>query len=224
MSWKEIVLWLVVIIALTPFIGYGAADFIPGYDSFIVTSGSMEPEIQTGALLYTVKTDPASLKVGETITFSDESHYTTHEIIEKRNTDGGYSFRTKGVANEKADPGWTSGREVVGKELFSIPYLGYLITWAGTFWGTIALMVIPGTVILVAELRSIFSEVDRNKDSWKPESSTTAIAVAFLVFLVTSIMAWTVLTNSKGVDIDYTQVGILFLVLLGATVLLMELV
>lgn len=153
-SGKEIV----IILLISPFLLYAGGQFIPQYDGFVVNSGSMEPEIDTGALLFTYKTGPENIGVADTITFQDEDSYTTHKVIEK-NTGEEITFKTQGIANNSPDPGEVTVDEIAGKKLFSIPFLGYVITWAGTTTGIIVLIVIPGIIVAAMEIRKIIAEV-----------------------------------------------------------------
>jgi signal peptidase len=160
MSPKSILGWLLFLVLISPFVAYGAGQFIPFYDGFIVTSGSMEPEIQTGAVLFTYRTSAENIRVGDTITFQKEDTFTTHEVIEK-NTDP-ISFRTQGTANNSPDPGTVSEDELAGKKLFSVPYLGYLISWAGSRNGIALFIIVPGAILVLMELRSIITELREN--------------------------------------------------------------
>lgn len=148
--------WLIAALILFPFIAYGLSSFIPQYDGFIVTSGSMEPEIQTGSLLFTLKAPAENIEVGDTITFREGESHTTHKVIQKNSSNSQITFRTQGVANETPDPGVVTADELVGKKLFSIPLLGYLIVWAGTPVGLTLLVLIPGTILILLEPREGF--------------------------------------------------------------------
>lgn len=158
-SQKSVVAWLIIGIIVTPFLAYGLSSFIPQYDSFIVTSGSMEPEIQTGSLLFTVKTPPENISVGDTITFQEGGAHTTHKVIERNGSETGISFRTQGIANSSPDPGKVTEAELVGKKLLSIPFLGHFIVWTGTTTGIMLLVLIPGIVLIIMEARNITREL-----------------------------------------------------------------
>lgn len=165
MNKKSGIGWILVILIVSPFIAYGLGGFQPYYNSFIVTSGSMEPEIQTGALLYTIDVSPEDVMVGDTITYSSgsEEGFTTHEVIEKNSSSNQITFRTQGIANDSPDPGIVNSDQLEGKKLFSIPFLGYLITWAGTRTGMMATILVPGLLILLVESRKIYSEIQTKR-------------------------------------------------------------
>lgn len=102
---------------------------IVGIRTYAVISGSMEPVYPTGSLLYVKPVKTEELKVGDTITFMlDEKTVATHRIIEvipDEEEPGVIRFRTKGDANETPDGAPVHCRNVIGKPLFAIPYLGY---------------------------------------------------------------------------------------------------
>ena len=104
---------------------------IPGFfgvNTYVVLSGSMEPEFETGSLLYTTENvNVEELEVGDAITFkAGESTIVTHRIIEIVNDDGQLKFQTKGDANEVPDANLVPSESVIGKALFDVPGLGYL--------------------------------------------------------------------------------------------------
>ena len=131
-----------------------------GAGTYVVQSGSMEPEYHTGSLIFDKKVDVNELKAGDVITFSIAEDMTaTHRIVKvitlddtEGNPDGAsdmgassLQFRTKGDANEEEDALPVDSRNVIGSPVFQIPYLGYVINFLKTFYGKIA----AGAVILL---------------------------------------------------------------------------
>ena len=100
-----------------------------GLMPYTVLSGSMEPAYHVGSLVYVVKVDPDSLKVDNDITyFMNESTVVTHRIIEILPDEDDPSvlrFRTQGIANNHADGTPVHEKNVIGKVVFTIPFLGY---------------------------------------------------------------------------------------------------
>lgn len=156
---KTILSGLLVLI-LSPFIAYGGAQFIPHYDGFKVTSGSMEPEIETGSLLFTRKMPADKIEVGNTITFQKtENTFTTHKVIQKHSEEGLTTFETQGIANDAPDAGNVTEDELTGKKMFSIPILGYVLAWASTPTGIITMIIIPGLVLIAIETKVLIREL-----------------------------------------------------------------
>lgn len=129
-----------------------------------VLSGSMEPAIGTGSV---VAVRPAhEYKVGDIITFQSPSGSkvpTTHRIVSVTEEDGVTVYETRGDANNVADMGKIPARAIMGKVLFHIPLFGYVIAGARTKYGFIALLVIPGTIVIADQLVKIYREIRRIK-------------------------------------------------------------
>lgn len=136
---------------------------IPGnFKALTVLSGSMEPAIRTGSVVF-VK--PAGkYKEGDIITFGDSEGnkaLTTHRIVEIENEGGKILYTVKGDANNTADRKKVLNKDVVGKTLFSIPLLGYLLNFARQPIGFILLIWIPAAVVIWEEIEKIRKELKK---------------------------------------------------------------
>ena len=103
---------------------------IVGYTPYTILSGSMEPTYHVGSLIYVKKVDTSTLEAGDPITFAlSEDTIATHRIVEVVPDEEDASvirFRTKGDANETVDGALVHYKNVLGKPVFTIPYLGYV--------------------------------------------------------------------------------------------------
>lgn len=127
---------------------------------FTVQSGSMEPEIRTGSVIFVKNAN--SYEKGDVITrknIGNSKITVTHRIVEKETSENGTLFRTKGDANEDADSETFAKEEIIGKVLFNIPFLGYPINFMKTTLGFILLIVIPTTILIYEEMRKIKKEI-----------------------------------------------------------------
>lgn len=117
----------VLVVLLVVFAALLVVPRFVGIDTYVVLSGSMEPVHKTGGLIYTTKNvDTDELEVGDVITFQmSETTIATHRIIDIKNDGGTRMFQTKGDANASPDQNLVPEQNVIGKSLFSIPYLGY---------------------------------------------------------------------------------------------------
>ena len=61
------------------------------------------------------------------------------------------TYRTKGDANNDVDAGLTLHSQVIGKVVYKLPILGYLVSFVKTQLGFTLLIVIPATVIIYSE-------------------------------------------------------------------------
>lgn len=89
---------------------------------YIVYSGSMEPVIRTGAVAFS-KEESFSPKKGDIITFHNGDTVVTHRVVRKEND----IYITKGDANKTEDPVPVKESQIIGRVVFSLPYLGYVI-------------------------------------------------------------------------------------------------
>jgi signal peptidase len=125
-----------------------------------VFSGSMEPAIPVGGIVVIKPVDPETLKIGDIICFTlTEPTSITHRIINI--TDQG--FITKGDANEDPDQWIVKKENVIGRVIFTIPFIGYLGYFVRTPTGFILLIVIPASVIIIMEIRNIVKELKKQK-------------------------------------------------------------
>lgn len=120
-----------------------------GFEIYTVLSGSMEPDIHTGSLVYVKEVEAHALKVGDTITFMAGNNETivTHRIHSIDNSDGQFRFYTYGINNYDRDENGNAilgangekqytmdanpvhERNVLGEAKFTVPYLGYLANY-----------------------------------------------------------------------------------------------
>ncbi|MGN0701733.1 MAG: signal peptidase I [Lentihominibacter sp.] len=119
--------------------GLMLADIRPA----IVVSGSMEPVIHTGSMVFI---DTAERNIGERdiIAFDAGGTTVTHRVVGIRE-DG---FVTKGDANESSDPGIVGKSKVEGKVVMWIPNIGYAAAALRAPAGII-LLISSGIVLLL---------------------------------------------------------------------------
>lgn len=116
-----------------------------GYQTMAVLSGSMEPEIPVGSVVYVKETDPQELEVGDIITYQLSSDtVVTHRIVEI--DDSKQEIITKGDANNANDASPVVFSSVVGRADFHLPYIGYISIYAKT---PIGIGVICGILVLI---------------------------------------------------------------------------
>jgi len=128
-----------------------------GWSVDAVFSGSMEPELKVGGVVITRPAEAEDIKVGDTITFYSplSEKLTSHRVIAAEDGSS-FHFRTKGDANEDADPFIVPAENVVGKVYFHIPYLGYVTQFVKTPLGLLLTLCLPGLIIIVMEMRNIW--------------------------------------------------------------------
>ena len=124
-----------------------------GYEVLVVQSGSMEPNYHVGSLVYVKPVDASKLETGDVITFELGGGVRgTHRIIEVLDDNGNLSFRTKGDNNDDADFNPVFPEAVVGEVKFTIPYLGFLITYIQQPPGTYVTISVVAVLLLLTIL------------------------------------------------------------------------
>ncbi len=128
---------------------------IIGYQCFTVISPSMEPEYSVGDLIYVKDIDPATIKVGDVITFlvNEDLVVGTHRVV--RVDTENQRFYTKGDANETEDGSPVHFNNVIGVPKFSIPKLGYVSNFVQNPPGmyiTIAAFVVLIVIVFIPDM------------------------------------------------------------------------
>ncbi len=154
------------IISLFVIFFLGSAVPVFNYDIMTVISGSMEPTLRAGSVVVTSPVE--NYKVGDIITFrtgGDRTPPTTHRIKDVKVEGGEMLYITKGDANPTEDMTETKEEDIMGKALFSIPYLGYLVDFVKTPLGFGILIIIPGFLIIGDEVRKIFQNTAKKNET-----------------------------------------------------------
>lgn len=149
-------LFLALVVVVGVLVYFSAKGDFYGWRMFIVKSGSMEPTIKTGSLIFVRK--ESDYKKDDIVTFGSASKadtLVTHRIIEVQEREGNKQIKTKGDFNQVEDKDLSPFSSIIGKFSFGIPYLGYVIDFAKKPLGAVILVVIPGTIIIYDEFQNI---------------------------------------------------------------------
>ena len=109
-----------------------------GYQMYHVLSGSMEPEIPVGSLIYIREGKAEEVQEGDVIAFYaslEDAGIITHRVVKNNVVSG--SFRTKGDANEMEDPLPIPYENYIGTAALTVPYLGMLSVCMTSLYGKI---------------------------------------------------------------------------------------
>ena len=125
--WDGVTTVLVILVVVLAILLAGVR--VVGLTPYAVLSGSMEPTYHVGSLIYVEKVDYRDIQVGDPITFVLDENLTvaTHRVI-AISEDGEY-FTTQGDANDAPDGAPVWYKNLVGRPVFTIPYLGYVSHW-----------------------------------------------------------------------------------------------
>lgn len=137
-------------------------NIIPGYNFYVVMSGSMEPTIHTGSIVGTK--EETEYNIEDVITAKMKNNQTetyTHRVIEKQTQEEETIFKTKGDANESEDPDTITQDQILGKVFFTIPLIGYPIHFAKQPTGFLVMIILPSVIIAASEINVIKEEVTK---------------------------------------------------------------
>lgn len=142
---------------------------ILGYQMFTVISGSMEPQYSIGDLIAVKEVDPATIEVGDPITFvlNEDLMVATHRVIEVDAAN--QHLYTKGDANDVADSAPVHFNNVIGVPQFAIPLLGYVSDFVQHPPGSYITLVVGTALIVAVFVPDIVRAVRKGKEEEETE-------------------------------------------------------
>lgn len=144
----------------TVFILITSRTDILGIRSMVVLTGSMEPSISVGSIIFVSK--DIFYQTGEVISFKNSQGITiTHRIIDKLVENGAVVFKTKGDANNTQDNELITSGSIIGKKVFVLPYLGRITAFLKTPLGFISLIITPALIFIAFEVFNIKKEMEK---------------------------------------------------------------
>lgn len=125
------------------------APILSGVRPYIVLSGSMEPEIKTGSVVYVnQRSGIEDVSVGDIIAFYSGGHAVTHRVTRIN----GNQIVTKGDANRTDDSELVDSKNFIGKTVLTVPYIGYALNSLRT---PLAIVIMSVIVIMYITLTAI---------------------------------------------------------------------
>jgi len=131
-----------------------------------VISGSMEPTIKLGSVVL-IKPEQ-DYKIGHIITFGKDTKTekpTTHRVYDIKVEGGQVVYITRGDANNAPDSKEITNKDILGKVLLVVPYAGYVVDFARKPLGFVVFIIVPAVLIVGDELRKIYAEVKKKKET-----------------------------------------------------------
>ena len=162
-NWVSGVFVAVVVLLAVALVGVRLIQLKP----FVVLSGSMEPEYHVGSLIYVKSVDYKTLQVGDDITYMlDKDTVVTHRIIEvlvDEEDPETLRYFTQGIANEVPDATSVHYKNIFGKPVFTIPYLGYVSNYIQNPPGMYIAIAAGAILILLVFLPDLFEDDKKKK-------------------------------------------------------------
>ena len=143
--------------------GVVCVPMIFGYTPLVVLTGSMEPNLPVGSVIYYKEAAKEDIKEGDIITFKGRDNQFISHRVSRILGDGEY--QTKGDANNVDDALPVYYKDVKGKVLNkAIPYIGHYIKFINDH----LYIVIVAMVILITEF--LLSNITGRKEISAPKT------------------------------------------------------
>jgi signal peptidase len=144
------------------------ASLLLGQRAVVVLSGSMEPAFSAGDVLIERSVEPSQVQTGQIVTFHEPGTdlVLTHRVRSVESRGARLVFTTKGDADDSVQR-WAIARDGrLGQPLQAIPKVGYLVMFAKTPLGLVAVVLLPLLAIAGFEIVRI----------WRPAAGEDALA------------------------------------------------
>lgn len=160
------VMFLLIVTANTP--------ILFGIRSYVVQTGSMEPEIPVGSIILSIP--QKTYQLGDVVLFKDdESRIVAHRVSQSIIKDGQIFYQTKGDANNALDSKLAAGSMISGKQFFSIPSVGKISAFIKTIPGFLVVLGIPTILFIGFELKNIKNELEKDLEKKIKEQMNIAV-------------------------------------------------
>ncbi len=161
-SW--IIFGIVVLLAIAL---YGVRLF--GVEVYTVLSPSMEPKYMTGSVIYVKDVDVDKLQVNDVITFQISDTMTaTHRIVEIVPDEADPAvvrYRTKGDNNNIVDGSLVEADAVIGKPVFTVPLLGFLVNYIQTGAGKVVAIGVAVALVAYVTVVDMLTDDKKSKNN-----------------------------------------------------------
>ena len=163
--WNTVTTILVALVVILALLLVGVR--LIGFQVFTVLSGSMEPTYHTGSLIYVKEAAREDIAVGDPITFRlTGDTVATHRVVAMvpdESNPAVQNYVTKGDANESEDGRPVSFDQIIGKPVFTIPYLGYLANFIQNPPGTYIALCGGAVLLLLVFLPDLLFDDKKEK-------------------------------------------------------------
>lgn len=207
--WNAVTTVLVILVAILALLLVGVR--LVGLRPMCVLSGSMEPTYHTGSLIYVKPCAPEDVQVGDPITFvlNEDLDVVTHRVvsIDAENQ----HFYTKGDANDAPDGAPVYFKNLIGRPVFTIPYLGYVSHWVSNPPGMYLAIALALVLIILTFLPDVLrkaSEADARdaarRAADKPGAPIYKDPTVSVKGLVADAYLFVVVTDNTGAGLTAT--------------------
>lgn len=145
-----------------------------------VISGSMRPSIDVGSAVIIAK--QPNYNVNDVITYKLEEKLVTHRIIYSRNY-----ILTKGDANRDIDKETVDKKNIIGKVIVTLPYLGRIQEATKNGLGLIIFIILPSVLIILHETFIILREVKKLQPNFNFANKKMLLTIGIFAIFFASV-------------------------------------
>ncbi len=139
-----LVIFLLVVAAALP--------MLFGNRSVVVMSGSMEPTIPTGAAVVAAPIRSSEVQRGDVLVFATGQEGAlprVHRVVRVKHSSGATVITTRGDANTANDAEKVTLAPTSWRVAYSVPFAGYVISFASRPFGTFSLVILPLVLLTI---------------------------------------------------------------------------
>lgn len=160
--------------------------------TYVVVSGSMEPTIKTGSIVFTIPIEPKLAKTGDIVAFTSPSN--SKDVILHRisgiKSESPLRFQTKGDNNNSPDAWDLMDVGILGKQVFTVPYIGHIAAFVRKPLGFSLIIVFPALLFIISQILNIRKYIKEEIDK-QVKSKTLPMLFFFLSFFSVSSLFFT---------------------------------
>ena len=146
--------WLLLVVVVGAVLAGVVVPRLGGATPYAVLTGSMGPSMPPGTLVIVRDVDPATIAVGDVITFmphENDPSVVTHRVVGVGvDMTGAPTYTTQGDANAAPDVAVVHDYQLVGKRWYFVPYLGWMVELLTAKQRAFGVYLVAGALILYA--------------------------------------------------------------------------
>lgn len=136
-----------------------------GYEVYNIVSGSMEPEIPVGSVIYVEAAEPETVEKGDIIAFQSGESVIAHRVVVNQKVEG--QFTTKGDANAEEDMNAVPYDMLIGRVKRHYPMVGSLLVLYTSSIGKLYAICFAACGAMLNLLASRIRERRRTRKQWE---------------------------------------------------------
>lgn len=150
--------WLVLGFIFALFLA-AAGPLALGDHSYVLRTGSMSPTIDPGDVEVVQPIGPLAAKVGDIVAFRDpqwQGRLVSHRVRAIERVGRHVNFITQGDANTGREHWSVPADGSIGRVIYRVPKLGYVVAWLGTPEGRVGVIVLPAVLLMASLLARLW--------------------------------------------------------------------